>query len=400
MTRLLIVALIAFVGSDAGPTPPQIVGPRRTADRTPTFRFVSHEAGPRARAIRFRCAIDRARLHRCPSRYTPSLRLGRHTVRARAVDPTGRVSRTSVAHVSVVRPVQHADQTIKVGAAPFNVAAGFGSVWVAIAGGLSRLDPASGRVVARINVGGRPWGVAVGEGAVWVGVAAGGGSVWAADNSTDAVWRLDPGTGAVLGVARVGDAHEFVGFGEGGGWVSSENGTVGVVGLVGVGVLAGVHPEGGWWGAVGTLAVVVASVSYAVGSLWGQRLIARTSGLVLSASSMLGGLLVLLPFGLLQLPGSVPGWKESGSVLALAVIGTAVSQIIAYRALRSDRPARVSLVTYLLPVTALFYGVTLLGEPLTWQELAGMALILSGVALGSGALRLPRPEPDTGPFAG
>ena len=47
-----------------------------------------------------------------------------------------------------------------------------------------------------------------------------------------------------------------------------------VVGLVGVGVLAGVHPEGGWWGAAGTLAVVVASVSYAVGTLWGQRLIA------------------------------------------------------------------------------------------------------------------------------
>src|SRR5436305_1182080 len=63
-----------------------------------------------------------------------------------------------------------------------------------------------------------------------------------------------------------------------------------LVGLVGVGVLAGVHPQGGWWGVAGTLAVVVASVSYAVGSLWGQRLIHRTSGLVLSASSMLGGL--------------------------------------------------------------------------------------------------------------
>src|SRR5919197_1006660 len=191
MTRLLIVALIAFVGSDAGPTPPQIVGPRRTANRTPTFRFVSHEAGLPARAIRFRCAIARARLPRCPSRYTPSLRLGRHTVRARAVDPTGRVSRTSVAHVSVVRPVQHADQTITV------------SWRVTLSAGAGLASP--------------------------VGVAAGGGSVWAADNSTDAVWRLDPGTGAVLGVARVGDAHEFVGFGEGGVWVSSENDTVGEI---------------------------------------------------------------------------------------------------------------------------------------------------------------------------
>ena len=170
-----------------------------------------------------------------------------------------------------------------------------------------------------------------------------------------------------------------------------------LVGFVGVGVLAGVHPEGGWWGAIGTLAVVLASLSYAVGSLWGQRLVVRTSGLTLAATSMLGGLTVLLIPGLRQLPSSAPGWKEIASVLALAVFGTALAQIILYRVLRSDGAARVSLVTFLLPATALLYGTLLLGEPLTWQELAGMALILGGVALGSGALRLPRREPAAAP---
>jgi drug/metabolite transporter (DMT)-like permease len=170
-----------------------------------------------------------------------------------------------------------------------------------------------------------------------------------------------------------------------------------LVGLLGVGVLAGVHPKGGWWGVAGTMAVVLASVSYAVGSLWGQRLIAHTSGLVLSTASLIGGLIVLLPLGLAQLPSKVPGWKETGSVIALAVIGTAVAQIILYRVLRTDGAARVSLVTYLLPMTALIYGVLLLGEPLTWQELAGMVLILGGVALGSGAVRIPRREPVAAP---
>ena len=170
-----------------------------------------------------------------------------------------------------------------------------------------------------------------------------------------------------------------------------------LVGLAGVGVLAGVHPQGGWWGVAGTLAVVVASVSYAVGALWGQRLVVRTSGLTLATTTMIGGLIVLLPLGLWQLPSSVPGWKESGSVVALAVIGTALAQIILYRVLRSDGAARVSLVTYLLPMTALLYGVFLLGEPLTWQELGGMALILGGVALGSGAVKFPRREPVVAP---
>jgi drug/metabolite transporter (DMT)-like permease len=170
-----------------------------------------------------------------------------------------------------------------------------------------------------------------------------------------------------------------------------------LIGLVGVGVLAGVHPQGGWWGVAGTLAVVVASVSYAAGSLWSQRLIEGTSGLTLATTTMVGALVVLLPLGLWQLPSRVPGWKETGSVVALAVIGTAVAQIILYRALRSDGAARVSLVTYLLPVTALFYGVVLLGEHLTWQELGGMVLILGGVALGSGAVRMPRREPVVAP---
>jgi drug/metabolite transporter (DMT)-like permease len=170
-----------------------------------------------------------------------------------------------------------------------------------------------------------------------------------------------------------------------------------LIGLVGVGVLAGLHPEGGWWGAAGTLAVVVASASYAVGSIWGQRLIAHTSGLTLAATTMIGGLIVLAPLGLWQRPSQVPGWKEIGSVVALAVLGTAVAQIILYRVLRSDGAARVSLVTYLLPVTALFYGVTFLGEPLTVEELLGMALILGGVALGSGAVRFTRREPVAAP---
>jgi drug/metabolite transporter (DMT)-like permease len=166
-----------------------------------------------------------------------------------------------------------------------------------------------------------------------------------------------------------------------------------LLGLVGVGVLAGIHPRGGWWGAAGTLAVVVASLAYAIGSLWAQRLVARTSALPLATASMIGGAIVLLPLGLAQLPSRVPGWKETGSVIALAVLGTALAQIILYRVLRSDGAARVSLVTYLLPVTALFYGVTLLGEPLTVEELVGMALILGGVAFGSGAVRMPRREP-------
>jgi drug/metabolite transporter (DMT)-like permease len=46
--------------------------------------------------------------------------------------------------------------------------------------------------------------------------------------------------------------------------------------------------------------------------------------------------------------------------------------------------SRTTLVTYLLPPFALFYGVTLLDEPLTANALLGLVLILGGVAIGAG----------------
>jgi drug/metabolite transporter (DMT)-like permease len=160
-----------------------------------------------------------------------------------------------------------------------------------------------------------------------------------------------------------------------------------VLGFAGVAVLAGGNPSGGWWGVAGTLAVVVASLSYATGQLYGQLRTADTRGPVLATAAMIGGALVLLPFALVQLPDELPGWKAIASVAALSILGTALAQLVLFRMLRLHGSARTSLVTYLLPVTALFYGVVLLDEELTAAVFGGLALILAGVALGSGALR-------------
>ena len=163
-----------------------------------------------------------------------------------------------------------------------------------------------------------------------------------------------------------------------------------VLGLVGVGVLAGVEPEGGWWGVAGTLAVVASSLAYAGGAVYGQRRVSSVRGPVLAAGSMAFAGLIALPFGLLQLPDEVPGWKAAGSVAALTLLGTALAQLVLFRALRLHGSAKVSLVTYLMPPVALFYGALLLDEPITAGAVGGLALILLGVALGSGAVRLPR----------
>jgi drug/metabolite transporter (DMT)-like permease len=163
-----------------------------------------------------------------------------------------------------------------------------------------------------------------------------------------------------------------------------------LLGLVGVGVLAGVDPEGGWAGVAGTMAVVGASLSYAVGTLYTQGLLEDVRNEVLAAASIAWGALVLTPFGVAQAPADLPSWGAIASVLALALGGTVAGQLIYFRMIYAYGSARASLVVYLLPVTALFYGALLLDEPITTSALAGLVLILTGTALGSGVLRLPR----------
>ena len=79
-----------------------------------------------------------------------------------------------------------------------------------------------------------------------------------------------------------------------------------LVGLVGVGVLAGLHPEGGWWAAAGTLAIVVASFSYACANHFVQHNYGGTSPLVIATVSCATGALILLPFAVVQWPDAVP----------------------------------------------------------------------------------------------
>ena len=164
------------------------------------------------------------------------------------------------------------------------------------------------------------------------------------------------------------------------------------LGLAGVAVLAGIHPAGGWRGALGTGAIIVASVSYAAANLYAGRRMA-VGGPVLAAGSMVTASIVLLPFALTTLPSHAPGWKSIVSGVVLGLLGTAIAQILSYRMIRIYGSSRAVLVAYMLPAFALFYGALFLSESISLQKLAGLVLILGGVALGAGALRVPRRTP-------
>jgi drug/metabolite transporter (DMT)-like permease len=122
----------------------------------------------------------------------------------------------------------------------------------------------------------------------------------------------------------------------------------------------------------------------------GQRGMSRTPGPVLATGAMLGAALSLLPLALVEAPATHPDRSAILALLALAVLGTAFAQLVMYRLIDLVGARKMSLVTYLMPAFALVYGALLLDESVTLPVLAGLGMILAGVALGSGTIAATR----------
>jgi drug/metabolite transporter (DMT)-like permease len=156
-----------------------------------------------------------------------------------------------------------------------------------------------------------------------------------------------------------------------------------LVGFAGVALLVGVQPQGK---VTAGLAVVFSAVCYAVAALYAARALREISPLVTALGALTGASLLMAPGGIAQWPDSAPSAKVMASVLVLGVVGTGIAYVLYYGLLAGPGASYSILVTYLVPAIALGYGVALLGEPLK-AAVAGLALVLLGVALGTGTLR-------------
>jgi drug/metabolite transporter (DMT)-like permease len=168
------------------------------------------------------------------------------------------------------------------------------------------------------------------------------------------------------------------------------------IGFVGVALLVGAQPEGK---VLGALAVVGMAFCYGVGGLLTGRYLKPVQPVVVAFASTVIATLVWLPVGVAQAPSQTPGWKTIGSVVALGIPGTALAYLLFFGLITGAGAAYASLVTYLIPPIALAYGAIFLDERFGAYAFGGLALILAGVALGTGAVRPRRarqPQPADG----
>ena len=180
-----------------------------------------------------------------------------------------------------------------------------------------------------------------------------------------------------------------------------------LVGFVGVAMLAwdkvgAGATAGGSLALWAVLACLGATLCYALAASFTHRYLGGLNPLMTATGSQIGATLGLALPALLTWPAHMPGPRAWASVVALGVLCTGVAYVLYFRLIENLGPARALTVTFTVPVFAILYGATLLGETVTpWMLLCG-AVVLCGTALATGAVRLPlqrRPAPAPSPAA-
>lgn len=136
------------------------------------------------------------------------------------------------------------------------------------------------------------------------------------------------------------------------------------------------------------LACLGATLAYAIAGVYGRRLAGMGVGAVEAATGQLAcAAVVLVPLALaVDAPwrSPAPGLDACIAVAGLATLSTALAFVIYFRLLATAGATNLLTVTFLIPVTAIALGTTVLGETLAPRHFGGFALIALGLALIDG----------------
>ncbi|MEY3960990.1 MAG: hypothetical protein RIR14_1644 [Pseudomonadota bacterium] len=152
------------------------------------------------------------------------------------------------------------------------------------------------------------------------------------------------------------------------------------LGFSGVVVIAGGGGPAKLWAIAACLG---AALSYGLSGVWGRRF----KGLGLQPLQVAFGMLasaatLLLPLWVvLERPWAnpMPAPLPLAAVVGLAVLSTALAYILYFRLLASAGAVMLSLVTFLIPASAVALGALVLAEPILPRQIGGLALILAGL---------------------
>lgn len=162
-----------------------------------------------------------------------------------------------------------------------------------------------------------------------------------------------------------------------------------VFGVAGIAVMIGVDAfKGASTGILAQIACLIATLSYAIASIYGRRFAdSGMTPLAVATGQVLTSALIMLPIALasdamwtLPMP-DLSFWLATG---AIAIFSTSLAYYLYFQLLESAGASNSLLVTFLIPIVAILLGVGFLGERITANQAAGIALIAAGLILLDG----------------
>ncbi|WP_438753225.1 DMT family transporter [Pararhizobium sp. O133] len=165
-------------------------------------------------------------------------------------------------------------------------------------------------------------------------------------------------------------------------------GLAGTAVLIGPSALPGLTASGSTIPLWALLFPVIAAVSYGFAATYGKRFRGLAAP-VTAAGQLTASSLIMLPLSLaIDRPWTlaVPPMTSMLAVLALALISTAYGYILFFRIMSRAGATNTSLVTLLVPPSAILLGFLFLGETLEPTDVAGMLLIAGGLVVLDGRI--------------
>ena len=159
-------------------------------------------------------------------------------------------------------------------------------------------------------------------------------------------------------------------------------GFAGVAVLMGPDLLRQLDPY-----SLGQLSVLGATICYGFAVHYGRRF-GDTPPLVNAAYMLTAATVWLLPVAaILEQPWTLaPGPSGWAALLGLSLLCTAVAYLLYFRILASAGATNMSLVTFIVPVSAITLGAVFLDERLDPSAFAGMGILFAGLAIIDGRL--------------
>ena len=161
-----------------------------------------------------------------------------------------------------------------------------------------------------------------------------------------------------------------------------------MVGWIGVSVLIGIESLRGFGiEVIGQIAVLGAALSYACAAIYGRRF-KGIHPLVVATGMLCASTIMMTPLTLsIEQPWNLsPSVTTLMALFGLSAISTSLAYIIYFRVLATSGPTNILLVTFLIPLSAILLGTTVLGERLAWNVFLGMGMIFIGLIVIDGRL--------------